>query len=268
MIPLVSRPAPDGNLWFTEFIANKIGRITPTGTITEFNVPTSSSDPIGITAGPDGNLWFTERSGNKLGRVTINSSGLTISPLSALPTITDPVIIDGYTQPGASPNTLADGDNAVLLIELNGASAPAGSAGLSIDTGGSTVEGLVINRFVKVADSSSPTGFSGGYGILITGSGASGNVVQGNFIGTDTLGTAGLGNQQDGVLIQGSSGQNTIGGTTARGAERHLGERLGRTRYRQFTRQLDPGQLHRHRRERHRQFGQLWDWCTHSRFER
>ena len=44
----------------------------------------------------------------------------TISPTSPLPNITDPVVIDGYTQPGSSPNTLANGDNAVLLIELNG----------------------------------------------------------------------------------------------------------------------------------------------------
>src|SRR5205085_2709145 len=42
----------------------------------------------------------------------------TISLLSALPVVTDPVIIDGYTQPGASMNTLAVGDNAVLTIEL------------------------------------------------------------------------------------------------------------------------------------------------------
>ena len=38
----------------------------------------------------------------------------TIAP--ALPAITDPVTIDGYTQPGASPNTLAVGSNAVLLF--------------------------------------------------------------------------------------------------------------------------------------------------------
>src|SRR5262245_12700986 len=42
-----------------------------------------------------------------------------IAPFPALPTITDPVIIDGYTQPGSAENTLAaDGDDAVLLIEL------------------------------------------------------------------------------------------------------------------------------------------------------
>src|ERR1043165_4028411 len=46
----------------------------------------------------------------------------TISPLTPLPVITDSVTIDGYTQPGASPNTLATGNNAVLLIELDGSS--------------------------------------------------------------------------------------------------------------------------------------------------
>lgn len=48
----------------------KIGRITPGGTITEFPVPTSKSQPFGIGSGPDGNLWFTEYSGNKIGRIT------------------------------------------------------------------------------------------------------------------------------------------------------------------------------------------------------
>ena len=39
----------------------------------------------------------------------------TISPATALPTITDPVVIDGYSQPGASPNTDPDGFNGTLL---------------------------------------------------------------------------------------------------------------------------------------------------------
>src|SRR5438874_614090 len=40
----------------------------------------------------------------------------TIAPVLRLPIITRSLTIDGYTQPGASPNTLAGGDNAVLLI--------------------------------------------------------------------------------------------------------------------------------------------------------
>src|SRR3989449_4736700 len=43
----------------------------------------------------------------------------TITPASALPFITTPVIVDGYTQPGSISNTLANGDNAVLLIEIS-----------------------------------------------------------------------------------------------------------------------------------------------------
>ena len=43
---------PDGALWFTEYWGNKIGRITTAGVITEFPVPTASSNVDDITAGP------------------------------------------------------------------------------------------------------------------------------------------------------------------------------------------------------------------------
>ena len=61
---------PDGNVWFTESHANKIGQITPKGKVTEFAIPTRDSVPAGITAGPDGNLWFTELGASQIGRVT------------------------------------------------------------------------------------------------------------------------------------------------------------------------------------------------------
>lgn len=61
---------PDGNLWFAEFTAGKIGRITPAGVVTEFSIP-SGAMPWGIAAGPDGALWFTEQAGGKIGRITI-----------------------------------------------------------------------------------------------------------------------------------------------------------------------------------------------------
>ena len=76
----------------------------------------------------------------------IPGSGLqTIIPLTALPAITDPVVIDGFTQTGSSANTMAVGNNSVHLIELNGNGA--NFAGLTISAGNSTVRGLVINRF-------------------------------------------------------------------------------------------------------------------------
>ncbi len=69
-----------------------------------------------------------------------------ISPAFALADISDPVVIDGYTQPGAQPNTLAQGTNAVLLIELKGDGASFAN-GLTLRTSDSTVRGLVINGF-------------------------------------------------------------------------------------------------------------------------
>ena len=52
---------PDGNVWFTEEAGNRIGRITPSGTITEFPIPTADSQPVAIVTGSDGNLWFAEQ---------------------------------------------------------------------------------------------------------------------------------------------------------------------------------------------------------------
>ncbi|HEX8036911.1 MAG TPA: SMP-30/gluconolactonase/LRE family protein [Ktedonobacterales bacterium] len=67
--PLSITTDPDGNLWFVERSTNRIGRITPTGAITEFPVPTHNAGLYSITAGPDGNLWFTERTAGKIGRI-------------------------------------------------------------------------------------------------------------------------------------------------------------------------------------------------------
>ena len=54
-------------------------------------------------------------------RVRDPGAGLhTISPATQLDAITEGVLIDGYTQPGSSANTLAIGDNAVPLIEIDG----------------------------------------------------------------------------------------------------------------------------------------------------
>jgi hypothetical protein len=60
---------PDGALWFTETDAQKIGRITTTGLITEF-ATSSGGGPGGITTWPDGALSFTDFFDNKIGRIT------------------------------------------------------------------------------------------------------------------------------------------------------------------------------------------------------
>jgi hypothetical protein len=101
----------------------------------------------------------------------------TITPSTPLDALTDPVVIDGYTQPGSSVNTDPIGTNAVLLIELDGTGIGGPfSIALNVTKGGSTIQGLVVNRWAT------------GLHTIDTGSGG-GNVIRGNFVGTDPLGT-------------------------------------------------------------------------------
>src|SRR5438552_12450438 len=90
---------------------------------------------------------------NSMGGGTINfnipGSGVhTISPLTVLPTITQTVTIDGYSQPGSSANTNSPTQslNTVLTIELSGALG-GNFPGLIINASNCTVRGLVINSF-------------------------------------------------------------------------------------------------------------------------
>jgi hypothetical protein len=125
----------------------------------------------------------------------------TITPRSPLPFITDQVTIDGYTQPGAHPNTKTLGNDAALKIELSGISAPSTSSGLKIETTeGSVIRGLVIYRF-------------GGPGITVSGDSVA-NRIEGNFIGTDHTGTIDRGNDLAGVSIRVGPSQTLVGGTT------------------------------------------------------
>ena len=122
-------------------------------------------------------------------------------------TITDAVTIDGYTQPGASPNTLEQGTNAKIMIELDGTGGVAEALGILGDD--VVVRGLAINRY-------------GASAVVILGSN---NKVEGNFIGTDPSGTQALGNRIAGVTVVkpnlGAGGaSNTIGGTSP--AQRNL----------------------------------------------
>lgn len=116
-----------------------------------------------------------------------------IYPNSQLPEITDPVIINGYTENGAAP---ADNHNpAVLKIMLRGYNTPNLAAGLMITGGGSTVKGLVINTFIV--------------GIWLRGNG--GNTIEGNYIGTFWNGKAAAPNEY-GIFISHGSSQNIVGG--------------------------------------------------------
>lgn len=59
-----------GALWFTEACSNQIGRMTTSGAVTQYPIPTSQAGPGRIIAGPNRTLWFTEVWANKIGRIT------------------------------------------------------------------------------------------------------------------------------------------------------------------------------------------------------
>ncbi len=123
----------------------------------------------------------------------------TIAPATALPTITEAVTIDGYTQPGASANTnsIGQGTNAVILVEIDGTNVGTFGNGLNASAP-ITVRGLAINRCTT------------GSGIRIVG-GGDGSVIAGNFIGTDPTGSSRPGAQYYGIEIEGATGA-VVGG--------------------------------------------------------
>ncbi|MCA9063345.1 MAG: DUF4347 domain-containing protein, partial [Planctomycetaceae bacterium] len=116
----------------------------------------------------------------------------TISLASALPTITEAVVINGTTDADFSGTP---------SIQIDGTSAGATADGLTLGAGsdGSTIRGLIINRF-------------GHSGILVTGSGN--NTLAGNYIGTDVTGTTGPGNGWSGITLSNGASGNSIGGTS------------------------------------------------------
>jgi hypothetical protein len=109
------------------------------------------------------------------------SGTFTIQLSSPLPTITDPLILDGSTQAGYGGTP---------VIRLDGSGAGAGASGLVITAGDSTVRGLSIGGFSD-------------HGIQLTGLGM--NVIEGNDIGSLAA------NGQFGISITGGSAGNRIG---------------------------------------------------------
>jgi virginiamycin B lyase len=72
--PIRIAAGPDGAMWFSEFTANAIGRISPTGIVTSYPLPTANARPQGITAGPDGAMWFAECAVGQIGRIPVNAT--------------------------------------------------------------------------------------------------------------------------------------------------------------------------------------------------
>jgi len=129
----------------------------------------------------------------------IPGSGVqTIQPASLMPAIAEAVVIDGYSQPGTSANTLALGDDAVLRIEIDGSLMGNGDL-LRVTGPGCTIRGLVVNRVPGVNITIGPQ------------SAVDDTVIEGNFLNTDASGTTELGGHYPVVRLAGSN--NLLGGT-------------------------------------------------------
>jgi titin len=112
----------------------------------------------------------------------------TITPVTSLPSITQAVLIDGWSQPAYAGTP---------LIQIDGSQAGGGDD-LTITGSNATVRGLDISNFNQ------------GAGIRITGAGATGSWIYGNFLGTDPYGTQAAPNNE-GVEIDGGATQNLVG---------------------------------------------------------
>ena len=136
----------------------------------------------------------------------------TIGLTNALPDITTPITINGYSQPGSSANSLANGDNAVILIRLDGfkfsSTSPTGLNFSGAGASGSSVRGLCLLRFY--------------YGIKINE--ASNITVAGNWVGMDLDGVA-RGTTFDGIYVSSFFNpmvNDVIGGTAPADRSRNL----------------------------------------------
>ncbi len=118
-----------------------------------------------------------------------------ITPATVLPTITAAVIVNGYSQAGASANTLATGNNAVLKIRIDGNAAFFN--GLRVAAAGTVVRGLSFTRFSNPMLQLDAPGFAS---------------VEGCFFGLDTDGVTSFSPASEGVNVNNSPG-NAIGGS-------------------------------------------------------
>jgi hypothetical protein len=161
--PLGITAGPDGNLWFTEAVGNKIGSINPvTRGIAEYPVPTDHSNPHSIAAGSDGNLWFVETYGGKIG-VLAPTHGLIATsepPASITTNAAFGMTVTVSYQSGVVDATF-NGDVILALVDPGGATL-GGTLSVAAHDGVATFSGLTIDRpgsyrFVAFTDPLTPT---------------------------------------------------------------------------------------------------------------
>lgn len=116
--------------------------------------------------------------------------------------------INGYTQPGARPNSnaLRNGDNATLTIGIANPTLTQGFDALDVTGSNNTIEGLsiiqmLINLYTR----------TGGNALFLE-LGSNNNLIAGNFIGVAAPDGNAIGANTNGVVVAGNS--NLIGGTT------------------------------------------------------
>lgn len=183
--------APDGACSLREAIASAVNNTAPF---------TGAGECVSGAAGLD-SIHFA-----------IPGAGVhTITPTESYPILFDPILLDGYTQAGASPNTLPVGDDAQLRIEIDASLInDFGLFKISGPAGGSTIRGLVVNHLASPMVS-----------IAFNGSPSSGNVFAGNFIGTDPAGTTRVdGGTGHGLIVINGGTANVVGGAAP--ADRNL----------------------------------------------
>jgi hypothetical protein len=162
----------------------------------------ATSPPIVVrntnSNGPDSLRDAINTSNRQAGKQTITfdipgSGPQVITPLTDLPQIVDAVVIDGYSQPGASAATSTSIANPLIVIDGRNL-----SNGLDIASRGSEIRGLVINDV-------------GNDGAAVYLGSGSRNVIAGNYFGTGANGFQAQPNAV-GVRIGGESSDNTVGG--------------------------------------------------------
>lgn len=118
---------PDGQIWFTEYAGNRIGRFsTANGNFAEFTIPTSGADATAIVLGNDGGLWFTETATGKIGRIDVSTGSIVEYPSGATTPFDDVVGPDGniwFTAKGSDQIGTITSAGAVSLYNVPTAAA-------------------------------------------------------------------------------------------------------------------------------------------------
>lgn len=184
------------------------GNCTLREAIIAANTNTASGVTVGeCTAGDPGadSIHFNITTGSDF--TSGGHDGYTITPTVALPSITETLTIDGYTQNGAEPNSNPAPQplNGVLLIQLEGDQAN-GARAINIDGANDVqIRGLVIGGWDED-------------GISINGDNA---IITGTYIGTNPAGDTANTNDNNGINGWGAVGNGArLGGTDP--ADRNL----------------------------------------------